>query len=99
VDLDVSDAVIIQVLLVLIRHPGSRPADVVRRLRGHDPPIIRPHEQPFRDAVELHHRNTRVYARAYGTRSHLQENKASRELDLRDIGWANVERLLVRLDV
>jgi hypothetical protein len=39
VDLDLSDAVIIQVLLVLIRHPGSRPADVVRRLRGHAPPI------------------------------------------------------------
>jgi hypothetical protein len=36
-----SDAVVIQVLLVLIRHPGSQPADVVRRLRGHSPPISR----------------------------------------------------------
>ena len=36
----VDDAVIIQVLLTLIRHPGSGPADVVRTLRGHSPPII-----------------------------------------------------------
>ena len=34
------DSVIIQVLLTLIRHPGSRPADVIRALRGHSPPII-----------------------------------------------------------
>ena len=33
------DAVVIQVLLTLIRHPGSGPAQVVRRLRGHAPPI------------------------------------------------------------
>lgn len=36
----VDDAVVIQVLLVLIRHPGSGPADVVRTLRGHSPPIV-----------------------------------------------------------
>ena len=36
----VDDAVIIQVLLALIRHPGSGPADVVRTLRGHSPPIV-----------------------------------------------------------
>jgi hypothetical protein len=36
----VDDEVIIQVLLVLIRHPGSRPADVVRALRGHCPSIV-----------------------------------------------------------
>jgi len=35
----VDDAVIIQVLLTLLRHPGSRPEAVVRRLRGHAPPI------------------------------------------------------------
>jgi hypothetical protein len=34
-----NDSAIIQVLLNLIRHPGSRPADVVRALRGHSPPI------------------------------------------------------------
>jgi len=33
------DSMIIQVLLILIRHPGSRPANVVRALRGHSPPI------------------------------------------------------------
>jgi len=33
------DAVVIQVLLTLIRHPGSDPAQIVRRLRGHAPPI------------------------------------------------------------
>jgi len=31
--------VIIRVLLVMIRYPGSRPGDVVRRLRGHSPPV------------------------------------------------------------
>jgi hypothetical protein len=36
----VDDEVIIQVLLTLIRHPGSCPADVVRILRGHSPPIL-----------------------------------------------------------
>lgn len=34
-----TDADVIQVLLVLLRHRGSTPADVVRRLRGHAPPI------------------------------------------------------------
>ena len=38
-EFDLSDIVIIRVLLVLIRHPGSRPGDVVRHLRGHSPPI------------------------------------------------------------
>jgi hypothetical protein len=33
------DAVVIQVLLMLVRHPGSGPARIVRRLRGHAPPI------------------------------------------------------------
>jgi hypothetical protein len=35
------DAVIIQVLLTLIRHPSARHGDVVRLLRGHSPPIHR----------------------------------------------------------
>lgn len=38
-DVLVSDAVVIQVLLTLIHHPGSGPVDVRRRLRGHVPPI------------------------------------------------------------
>ena len=33
------DAVIIAVLLTLLRHPGSKAADVVRHLHGHLPPI------------------------------------------------------------
>jgi len=35
----VGDAVIIQVLLTLLHHPGAKAADVVRYLRGHSPPI------------------------------------------------------------
>ena len=40
--LEVSEAVVIQILLTLIRHPGSDVAQVVRRLRGHSPPISTP---------------------------------------------------------
>lgn len=36
---EISDAVIIQVLLTLLRHPGSDAADVVRYLHGHSPPM------------------------------------------------------------
>lgn len=36
---EISDAVIIQILLTLLRHPGSDAADVVRHLYGHSPPI------------------------------------------------------------
>jgi len=39
VEIELSDAVVIEVLLVLIHHPGSTPGQVVRRLRGHAPPI------------------------------------------------------------
>jgi hypothetical protein len=38
---EVADAVAIEVLLVLIRHPGSTPGDVVRRLQGRSPPVAR----------------------------------------------------------
>jgi len=38
-DAAVDDQTIIRVLLVLIRHPGSKADDVVRRLRGHAPPV------------------------------------------------------------
>ena len=44
---------VIQVLLVLIRHPGSGPQDVVRRLRGHEPPIRLPHVQAVFDRYDL----------------------------------------------
>lgn len=39
VEVAVDDRIIIQVLLVLLRHPGAKTADVVRYLRGHSPPI------------------------------------------------------------
>lgn len=36
---ELSDEVVIQVLLQLVRHPGSRAVDVARRLRRRSPPI------------------------------------------------------------
>ena len=39
VEVEVGDRIVIQVLLVLLRHPGAKAADVVRHLRGHSPPI------------------------------------------------------------
>lgn len=38
---EVADAVVIEVLLVLIHHPESTPGDVARRLQGRSPPIVR----------------------------------------------------------
>jgi len=35
----VDDSIIIQILLTLIRHPGSNEGQVAQRLRGHSPPI------------------------------------------------------------
>lgn len=40
---EATDHIVIQVLLALIRHPGSKVADVVRYLHGHSPPISRQH--------------------------------------------------------
>ena len=39
--LPVDDALSIRVLLVLLRHPGARPGDVVRHLEGGLPPVSR----------------------------------------------------------
>jgi hypothetical protein len=36
---EAGDEVVIQVLLTLIRYPGLGPGEVVRRLRGHSPPV------------------------------------------------------------
>ena len=41
VQTSVDDEVIIRVLLVMLRHPGSRPGEVVRHLSGRAPPITR----------------------------------------------------------
>lgn len=38
-EVEVDDEIIIRVLLVLLRYPGSQPGDVVRRLRGRSPPV------------------------------------------------------------
>jgi hypothetical protein len=43
VQIELTDAAVIEVLLVLLRHPGSEPGDVVRRLRGHSPPLTMKH--------------------------------------------------------
>lgn len=50
---EVVDAVVIQVLLVLIRYPGSRMGDVARRLKGHSPPIMMRHVQVVFDRFDL----------------------------------------------
>jgi hypothetical protein len=52
-ELDVSDEAIIQVLLTLIRRPGSTIADVVRHLQGHSPPIKRVHVAAVFDRYDL----------------------------------------------
>jgi hypothetical protein len=39
-EVKIDDNVVIRVLLVVIRHPGSAPAQVVRYLRGYTPPVV-----------------------------------------------------------
>jgi hypothetical protein len=50
---EVTDQVVIEVLLVLIRYPGSRPGDVARRLKGRQPPITLQHVQVVFDRYNL----------------------------------------------
>ena len=45
--------VIIAVLLVLIRHPGSLPTELARHLQGHSPPIGLAHVQAVFDRFDL----------------------------------------------
>ena len=52
---EVTDAVVIEVLLIIIRHPGSKLAEVMRRLRGHAPPIRAEHVQVVFDRYDLEH--------------------------------------------
>lgn len=54
-EVEVTDAVVVEVLLVLIRHPGSQLAEVVRRLRGHSPPIHAEHVRLVYDRYDLEH--------------------------------------------
>lgn len=37
---EIDDTIVIRVLLVLIRYPGSKPDQVIRHLRGYSPPIV-----------------------------------------------------------
>jgi len=55
VETEVTDAIVIEVLLALIRHPGLRLAEVVRRLRGHSPPIRAEHVRVVFDRYDLDH--------------------------------------------
>ena len=50
---EITDAVVIQVLLILIRYPGSRVGDVARRLKGYSPPITLRHVQVVFDRYSL----------------------------------------------
>ncbi|MGI9333310.1 MAG: hypothetical protein ACR2RL_09165 [Gammaproteobacteria bacterium] len=43
IETEVTDQLIIEVLLVLLHHPGAERAEVVRRLRGHSPPLSMQH--------------------------------------------------------
>ena len=52
-EIEVSHELVIEVLLVLIRHPGSTVGDVVRHLRGHSPPIKSPEVSAVFDRYEL----------------------------------------------
>ena len=49
----VTDAVVIQVLLILIRHPGSKAGDVAHRLKGYSPPITMKHVRVVFDRYNL----------------------------------------------
>ena len=44
---------VIEVLLALIRHPGSSPEQLARRLQGHAPPIARPQVAAVFDRFDL----------------------------------------------
>jgi hypothetical protein len=55
IESEVSDAIVIEVLLVLVRHPGSQLAEVVRRLRGHSPPIRAEHVRAIFNRYDLEH--------------------------------------------
>ncbi len=52
---ELTDAIVIEVLLVLIRYPDSQLAEVVRRLRGHSPPIRAEHIRVVFDRYDLEH--------------------------------------------
>ena len=50
---EVTDDVVIQVLLTLIRHPDAKAADVVRHLHGQSPPVTLEHVRVVFDRYDL----------------------------------------------
>jgi hypothetical protein len=50
---EITDAIVIEVLLTLIRHPEAPFAGVVRRLQGHSPPITAEHVRIILDRYNL----------------------------------------------
>jgi hypothetical protein len=50
---EVTEALVIDVLLTLLHHPGSRAADIMRRLRGRSPPITLGHVRAVFDRYHL----------------------------------------------
>ena len=44
-ELDVTDRIVIEVLIVLIRNPNASIPEVIKRLKGHSPPITAEHIQ------------------------------------------------------
>jgi hypothetical protein len=50
---DITDAIVIEVLLTLIRYPDAPLAGVVRRLQGHSPPVTAEHVRIVLDRYNL----------------------------------------------
>ncbi|MDJ0765712.1 MAG: hypothetical protein QNJ97_22200 [Myxococcota bacterium] len=52
---EITDTIIIEVLLTLIRYPHAKLAGLVRRLQGHSPPITAEHIRIILDRYDLAH--------------------------------------------
>lgn len=59
-EVTITDTLVIEVLLVLIRHLGAEPGDVVHRLRGYSPPITRAQVDTVFDRYQLAEKKTPV---------------------------------------
>jgi len=55
VQAEITDAIVIEVLLTLIRYPHAKFSGVVRRLQGHSPPITAEHVRIILDRYNLEH--------------------------------------------
>lgn len=52
---EITDTIVIEVLLTIIRYPQARFAGLVRRLQGHSPPITAEHVRIILDRYDLKH--------------------------------------------